>query len=96
MEGKMEGKVVTPEIKTGIGAGTVFQATLGNSNMGVWTSAEEAEAYVKKFSPTAKQVEGTPSDIVDLPQDQYYIQPRTLFTSDVRRALDLGVLLGKK
>lgn len=64
--------------------------------MGVWTSAEEAEKHIKEFSPAARRFVGIPDDIARLPKGEYYIESRTLFTSDRSRAAALIEQLGKK
>ncbi len=81
--------------KGGTEVGTVYQATLGHWHMGVWTTAEEAEDEIKAFKPDATPFQGLPTNIGEVPEGQYYIQPRTLFTKDQARAGELKGKLGK-
>lgn len=60
--------------------GEVFQATVGYQHYGVWTSKEDAEAHIKANVPDAVPFTGVPSALKPLPDGQYYIQPRSLFS----------------
>jgi len=60
--------------------GKVYQATVGYDHYGVWASREEAERHVKATVPNATPFEGLPSALKPLPDGQYYIQPRVVFS----------------
>ena len=65
-------------------AGTVYQLSIGRFHMGFWTSKEEAAQEIKQYYPDAKQFEGMPEnpDSPSLPDGQYFIMPRTLYSKD--------------
>ncbi len=54
--------------------------------MGFWTTEVEAEGAITDWDPKAVKYEGLPDHVDDLPEGQYFIQPRTLFTMEKKRA----------
>lgn len=67
-------------------AGAIFQATVGYHNYGFYTTESEALAVIRDSCPDAKPFEGTPHNPGEVPDGQYYIQLRTLYTLDSGKA----------
>jgi len=59
---------------------TVYQATVGHHHYGFWTSREDAEICIKANEPDAKPYVGVPTNPGSLPDGQYFIQPRCVFS----------------